>query len=220
MVSIMFGIKSKLLTMANASPLPCVKCHCLKPSLHRRFLLHPTPPPSSSFLLPGAQAVTCPSHMPSLLSPRDLALAPSSVWNTPLISRTGSCSPFRSQLKCHHFKKPFADHLTYSIPRSLHHWVLFCCPELTVMQNTLLVLCLRTCCLNYSVRSVKTRIWLFLAVRTVSRIACLWKKGRLERREGRRKGGKQRGREGGKSFTKPPCPSGCLLISEIYVFKN
>lgn len=90
---------------------PPLNGHCLGFQLHPRPLLSPSPFPP--LLLP-LSSTSCPLSLLPQPPPglKTLQLALSSAWRSPPISRTGSCSPFRSQLKCHSFKKPPTDHLT------------------------------------------------------------------------------------------------------------
>lgn len=94
--SIKWPLPKALTSSQTLPPLPCP----------------PTRPPPPWY--PGCH-LSLTHAQPRLLSPHDLALALSSTWNTPRIPGTGSCSPFRSRSKCHHFWKAFADHLTASI---------------------------------------------------------------------------------------------------------
>ena len=142
------------------------------------------PVPSSS--LSSWSQLSAP-HLPctQASSPLRTLPCPSSAWNAPLISRTGSCSPLRSQTKCHHFKRLF--YTTWPTLFPAFSTARFCFAS----QNS--VPCKHIPCasspyllpqLQYKIHEGEDLLFLVVLFGT----ACWWKKGRWERREGRRKG--------------------------------
>lgn len=147
-------------------------------------LLSTCPSSSCSSLLPRPRTPDSP------LSTSGRALALSSTWTTLPVSRTGSCPPFRSQLKCHHFERD----LTWRNPQP--QLALSCRPVL--LPRTHCHAKYMTCAwlphpsIRAQGRIHERKDSTVLALRTVSGTVSLWKKRGWEWREGR-SGGMQRG---------------------------